>query len=102
MMNRLGVVLAVFFLATYFGSTTLMDDWFVAVDTTNQTQTSNGLDADNPLRVLPAQGDPIPLSDFNLQGSVQTQQETAGDLQTPQTVDDLQPNSRTDLFNDDL
>jgi hypothetical protein len=56
---------------------------------------------DSSLEVKPpSDGGPVPL-DFKLQGSSPNGQKAAGDLQTPQTGDDLQPNARTNLFKDD-
>ena len=57
------------------------------------------LDAD--LRVVPSQGRAQPL-DFPIQGSSPEQQNASGDLQQPQTADQLQPNAKLDDFPDDL
>lgn len=74
----------------------VVDEEQVTPQPSEQTQQT-----DNPLQVKQGSGEPAPLEGFNLQGS-QSTQEAAGNLQQPQSVDDLQPNARTDLFSDDL
>lgn len=59
------------------------------VPTSSPTQTT--------LQVRPSVGDPQPVSDL-IQGTRNGQQQAAGDLQTPQTADQLQPNAKLSEF----